>query len=77
MDIKLVDVTIHIDEEMNAEQHAKLEETWRSRDGVVSVHFDPKKGHLAIVEYNPDKISAHDLLDVAKYSGVHAELVGL
>jgi len=77
MDINLADVTIHIDEGIDAAGREKLEAAWRAHDGVVSVHWDEKKGHLAIVEYNPTKVGSHELRDIALGSGLHAELVGL
>jgi hypothetical protein len=77
MDIELADVTIHIDETIDAAGREKLEAAWRARDGVVSVHWDEKKGHLAIVEYNPAKVASQDLHDIVLGNGLHAELVGL
>ena len=49
----------------------------RAVDGVVSVHNPDDKPHLAVVEYNPQKVKAVALLDVVKSAGVHAELIGL
>lgn len=77
MNIDLADVTIHIDEGIDAAGREKLEAAWRAHDGVVSVHWDAHKGHLAIVEYNPAKVSSRDLRDIVLGNGLHAELVGL
>jgi hypothetical protein len=43
---------------------------------VVSVHWDAKNGHLAIVEHNPAKVGSQALRDIALGSGLHAKLVG-
>ena len=77
MDIELADVTVHIDESIDAAGRERLEAAWRAHDGVVSVHWDAKKGHLAVIEYNPAKIGSQALRDIALGSGLHAELVGL
>ncbi len=77
MDIKLVDIILHIDETLD---HAKLEsisDKIRQQDGVVSVAFHDDKAHLMIVEYNPDKNKSADILKCVTDQGVHAELIGL
>jgi len=77
VDIKLVDIILHIDETLN---HAKLEslsDKIRQQDGVVSVAFHDDKPHLMIVEYNPDKKKSAEILKCVTDQGVHAELIGL
>ncbi len=77
MNIKLVDITLHIDETLD---HAKLENLAnkiRQEDGVVSVAFHDDKPHLMIVQYNPDKANSAVVLQRVKNQGLHAELVGL
>ena len=79
MDIHLADVTLHVDEELNQEARDALEDALRQRDGVVSVHFNTNAAHphLAIIEFNPEKVSSRDLLSILQYQGYHGELVGL
>jgi hypothetical protein len=77
MDIDLADVTIHIDESMDEDGKTKLEEAFRSRDGVVSVLINPDRPHLVVVEYNPKIIKSRDLVDIPRFQGLHGELVGL
>ena len=77
MNISLVDVTMHIDENLNAEQKGTLEESLRTLDGVVSVHNSEKTPHLSIVQYNPDKIDSKRILKRITDQGAHAELIGL
>jgi hypothetical protein len=77
MDIELADVTIHIDERIDAAGRENLENAWRALEGVVSVHWDAKQGHLAVVEYNPAKVGSQALRNIALGRGLHAELVGL
>jgi divalent metal cation (Fe/Co/Zn/Cd) transporter len=79
MNINLADVTLHIDEELSSEARDALEDALRQRDGVVSVHFNTtaKHPHLAVVEFNPEKVNSLDLLSIVRYQGYHGELVGL
>lgn len=77
MNIKLVDVTLHIDEDLNAEQRETINESLRALDGVVSVHNPEKTPHLTIVEYDPDENSSKKILQRVKDQGAHAEIVGL
>lgn len=76
-DIKLVDVTIHIDNETDTEVRGKIDTALRSLNGVVSVHMPDEEPHLLTVEYNPDvTTSAHMLTTVRELAG-HAEMIGL
>lgn len=77
MDIQLADVTLHIDETLDAGQRAIVEEKLRSIDGVVSVHNPDKTPHLTVIEYNPAKVKAGQLLETVKATGFHAEMIGL
>jgi hypothetical protein len=77
MDIDLADVTIHIDQTLDAEGQTKLEEAFRNRVGVVSVRINPDRPHLVLVEYNPKMINSRDLVDIPRFQGLNGELVGL
>jgi hypothetical protein len=77
MDIQLADVTIHIDEALDAAKRAEIEDKLRAIDGVVSVHNPDNRPHLAVIEYNPSKVKSTALLEAVKGQGVHAELIGL
>jgi cell division protein FtsX len=77
MDNKLVDVTLHIDENLNPEQRETIEESLRALDGVISVHNSDKTPHLTIVEYDPADMDSQKILKRVTDQGAHAELVGL
>ena len=77
MNISLVDITLHIDENLSVEQRGSIEESLRALDGVVSVSNSDKAPHLAIVEYNPDKMDSQKILKRVTDQGVHAELIGM
>ena len=77
MNIDLADVTLHVDETLDSTALTDLDTAIRKIDGVVSVHVNPDRPHLFILEYNPAKVSSEQLLDSVKVRGLHAELVGL
>ncbi|MGD8588317.1 MAG: ATP-binding protein [Chromatiales bacterium] len=77
MNIDLADVTLHVDETLDSNSLAELDDALRRFDGVVSVHVNPDRPHLFILEYNPAKVSSEQLLESVKLRGLHAELVGL
>jgi hypothetical protein len=77
MSNNLVDVTVHIDENLSPEVRLTIEESIRALDGIVSVHNSSKTPHLTVVEYDMDEMDAHRILKRVTDQGVHAELVGL
>ena len=77
MDIKLVDVMVHVDENIDKSARGAMEDKVRELEGVVSVAQHDDKPHLMMIEYNPDKTSSADILACVKDEGVHAEIVGL
>jgi len=77
MDIPLTDVIVHIDETLSEQELQAIEGNLRGHDGVVSVHVQPEKRHLLVVQYNPSHIGSAGILDAVTSKGVHAELVGL
>lgn len=77
MDINLVDVTVHIDEDLSPETRITVEDSLRALDGVVSVHGSSKTPHLTIVQYNPEIMDSQKILKRITDQGAHAELIGL
>ena len=77
MSNNLVDVTIHIDEDLSPEVRLTIEESIRALDGIVSVHNSSKTPHLTVVEYDMDEMDSLRILKRVTDQGVHAELVGL
>jgi hypothetical protein len=77
MDIKLSDVTLHIQEDLDKAQRGDIEAALRALEGVVSVHYPDDRSHLAIVEYNPDRTSSKAVLANVRANGLHAQLIGI
>lgn len=77
MAISLADVIIHVDETLDKDAHAKLEDDLRALDGVVSACSSERTPHLVTVTFDPDHAKSRDILGVARGEHLHAELVGL
>lgn len=77
MNIDLTDVTVHIDETLDASRLTGIEEGVRGLDGVVSVSHLENRPHLKVVAFNLAKIDARAILAHVVAQGVHAELIGL
>ena len=75
--IHMTDVTIHVDETLDASARAEMETDLRAMDGVISVHNADERPHLVMVEYNPFETNSSALLDDVTSHGVHAEMIGL
>jgi hypothetical protein len=77
MENKMVDVTLHIDEETSPDEREGLREKLLELDGVMAANYRNSRPHLMIVEYNPEQIASQKLLQVVQNRGYHAELVGI
>lgn len=74
---KMTDVTMHIDENLTHEQREALRNHLLHQTGVIAASYHDNKPHLFVIEYDPDAVETAAFLDVAKSSGLHAELIGL
>lgn len=77
MGIKIVDVMLHIDEEITGNERESLRDRVLARDGVMAASYHVKTPHLLVVGYDPDVLNAKTILDTVEQTGVRAELVGL
>lgn len=76
-DIKLVDVTIHIDKATEQETRDKIDNALRQLPGVISVKMPGEEPHLVVVEYNPDVTNSTNMLTTVRELAGHAEMIGL
>ncbi|MCB1876374.1 MAG: ATP-binding protein [Chromatiales bacterium] len=77
MDMKMVDVLVHVDETLENHDRGRLQDHIRELDGVLAVSSQDKRPHLISVEYDPDRTSSQSILAQVHSDGLHAELVGL
>jgi len=77
MSKKMVDITLHINEETSRENREAIRDRILAQDGVMAVDYHDDKPHLLIVEYDPDTISSTKFLEIVEEFDMHAELIGL
>ncbi len=68
----MTDIVIHVHPDLSADERSKLEEGLRDYEGVVSIHFNPKRPHLLTAVYAPDVTSSADILMHIGERGVKA-----
>jgi len=75
-DIDIVDIVLHIDNDLDAKVREAIEKELRSINGVISVHMPEDRPHLVELAYNPSVVkSEHILRSIHELAG-HVEMVG-
>ena len=77
MTIKMVDVTMHIDEDTTHEERESLRDSLLATTGVMSADIRDEKPHLMIVAYDPENVAPQAFIKAAQRRGYHAELIGI
>ena len=77
MSTKMVDVTLHIDENVNHEDRERLRDQILIMNGVLSADHHDKHPHLLVIEYDPEVTNSSNFLEIVRQRGLHAELIGL
>lgn len=77
MNTKMVDVTLHIDEEIGTEAREALRDALLHARGVLAADYHAAKPHLVVIEYDPDVIESSEFVHIAQQSGLHAQLIGM
>lgn len=70
----IIDMTVHLDEELSPEQMQELEDAVRADACVISacnVHDNP---HMLVVTFNPACTSRESVLSRVQAQGLHAQL---
>ena len=75
--MKMVDVTLHIDEDTSHEDREDFRDTLLGMTGVMGASYHDERPHLLIIEYNPDAIAPKEFVVAAKDCGYHSELIGM
>jgi len=74
---KIVDVTLHIDEDLEQVDRDKFCDELLHISGVNAAEPSEGKPHLMIVEYNPDVVAPTIFVEYAKQRGLHMQLIGM
>ena len=77
MNDAIADVTIHINESIDAQTRLSLEKRLLAMDGVVAASSHNGTSHLIVVKFDPERLQSQDILQTVVATGLHAELIGL
>ena len=75
--MNLVDILIHVDQELDSTAKVAVERELLADTGVLAARFPAKRGHLLPLIYDPTTTSAPTLLARVQKAGYSAQLVGL
>ncbi len=74
---KMVDVTLHIDEDTTHEERESLRDSLLATTGVMFADYRDERPHLMIVGYNPENVAPQVFVTAAQRRGYRAELIGI
>lgn len=74
---KRVDVTLHINEDMDRDSRERLRDELLHISGVMTADAGNAKSHLMIVEYDPDVVDPAMFIEFAEQRGLHMQLIGM
>jgi hypothetical protein len=70
----IVDMTVHVDEELSPEQMQELEDAVRADACVISACNAHDNPHVLVVTFNPACTNRGNVLGRVQAQGVHAQL---
>lgn len=71
------DIMILVHPSLSPEQHAKIEETMNTYEGIVSVHFNSKYTHELTASYASAMVDSQRILQQVRHWDEEAMAVGL
>ena len=71
------DIVIHINEDLNDDGIHDLERQLADNQGIYSACMHEKTRHLMVVDYDPDQIHPHNIVQAVRGRGLHAQMLGL
>jgi hypothetical protein len=77
MSDKMVDVTLHIDEETSHEEREGLRDSLLGMSGVMAASYHDEQPHFLVIEYDPEIVVPKEFIVAAKHRGFHSELIGM
>ncbi len=72
-----VNVIVHVNAELGAQQRAELQQVVAAQPGVGRAAVSQRAARLMLVDYDPYTISARRILETVRGRGVGAQLVGM
>ena len=73
----IVDLTIHINEEVSHEMREEIQDEIRDMHGVMIATSRDEQPHFLMVGYDPEITSSRAIVDCVKGQGMLAQIIGL
>ena len=73
----ITETLIHIDESLNRQQRDELLQSLGNHSGGMEAHHHSEKSHLLFVAYDDEECCPHDVVEMVKEQGLHAQLIDL
>ena len=73
---QVVEIVVHVSEDLAVTQRSDLVEKLQQHDGITSAEFCPLRYHLMLVRYDRNRISSRDVLASVTTQQLHARLIG-
>ena len=77
MSEKMVDVILHVDEDISGELKEELRDSLLQLNGVLAANYGKDTPHLINIEYDPETINTGEFVKLAQSRNLHAKLVGM
>ncbi len=71
------EILMHFDEDLTEEQQNELLKSFGNTPEGMHSHLQAKKPRMMFVAYDAEELCPHDLVDIARESGVHATVIDL
>jgi hypothetical protein len=71
-----VEIVIHVDDTLGETRRGDLTAALEARDGIYAAEFCPLRYHLMLVDYDSEKFSSQDILQLVGRENVTAQLIG-
>ena len=73
----ITETLIHINEALSSQQRNQLLQSLGNRRGGMEAHHHSDKGHLLFIAYDDEECCPHDVVEMVKEQGLHAQLIDL
>lgn len=74
--MRVGDIVIHIDEELDDGRILALERKLGNEPGIYSACVRENRRHLMLVDFDPEDIRPSDIVRSVRGQGLHAEMIG-
>jgi hypothetical protein len=71
-----VEIVVHVDDVLGETEQSELIGDLQRHSGVEEAHFTPGRAHLLVIDYDPDQLSAKEVLEHVRRDHLRAELIG-